>query len=1015
MKVSWAELRRRKVVRVAIAYIISAWVLLQVGDTLFGLLEFPGWAGRALVAALAVGLPAALILAWMFDITPSGVVATADEDDTSEKRFNFAELGTIEIDQLDLGRPQLTPLIGRTDECATLAARLDAAAAGSGGVVLIGGEPGVGKTRLGEEALELGLARGMLPLVGHAYEEHGAPYITSTEILEDIRRALPPEVLRSALGDTAAEIARLLPDLHRTFPDLPEPAELPPEQQQRFLFNAMLDFTARLARACPLVILLDDLQWADESSGLLLEHLAPHLPGLPMLLVITYRDVAADMGEPFKRALAHLSRQDFATRIRLRQLGRDEVAALLEDLAGSAAPPAVVDVIHQETAGNAFFVKSVFQHLAEEGCLFDGAGHWLTDIDTEQLPVPEGVRLVTERRLQRLGEVTVKTLTVAAVMGLRFDLGVLERVFGDASHDVLEAVEGAETAGMVFAAGGQREASYEFAHALVRQTLLEELSAARRQRVHLQIATAMEQLWGDGGRNAADIARHLYRAGNSADAGKTRHFLELTGQQALAAAAASEAIDAFGQALELDVSPGQRAQLLYQRGSAWRISGQWEEAAKDWLEALPIFEELGENELIARICWDIAYKHSWDNELGRGQAIAYRGLAAVGEEPSVARCQLLAAFGMCAGERLDYRVWESHVEQAIAMAEQLGEERLLGCDILAGKQYLGEHWLKAGLHAETADRAIELVRRVGSPWELSTILGASFLGYMGNGRFDDVERNVPEALELARKHGDFGTEMHAQITHGLVQCYRGDLPAGRATLRERAEWARSVDFAWKTVILELLGMAEFWLGDWDSARNIADEINEQPILGTMAGWEAAFGLVLAAYAGDSSVDALIERLQPRVCIAGQENQIGSWFAGIAMLESAAVLGQRKRCADLYPCAVQLGGAGTHVVMNLGLAERHAGIAAAAGGEWARAGHHFDIATHQAETMKYAMELAELPRWRAQMLLWRNQPGDREQAHRLLSQAQAAYGALGMRRHVTLAEAMAAESGNPIAR
>jgi hypothetical protein len=214
--------------------------------------------------------------------------------------------------------------------------------AGRGGIVLIGGKPGEGKTRLGEEALEMGLARGMLPLLGQAYEEQGAPFIVSTEIIEDIQRALPPEVLRNAMGDTAAEIARLVPDLRRTLPDIPEAPELPAEQQQRYFFNAMLEFTNRLAGACPLVYLLDDLQWADESSVQLLEHVAPHLPRLPVLMVITYRDVAADLGEPFKRALSRLSHQDYVTRIRLHHLGRDAVAGLLESLAGSPAPEPVV-------------------------------------------------------------------------------------------------------------------------------------------------------------------------------------------------------------------------------------------------------------------------------------------------------------------------------------------------------------------------------------------------------------------------------------------------------------------------------------------------------------------------------------------------------------------------------------------------------------------------------------------------------------------------------------------------
>ena len=385
MDFSWTELRRRKVVRVAVAYVIGAWVLMQVGDTLLGLLQLPGWIGKALVVALVLGFPLALVLSWMFDLTPGGLEKTGD---AAPGAFRYTDPDPIDAGELDLLRPQATPLIGRAQEMALLDKRLEETAAGHGGLVLIGGEPGAGKTRLGEEALALGHARGMLPLAGHAYEEHGAPFVTSTEILEQLVRAVPAANLRNVLGPTAGEIALLLPELRRRLPDIPPAQEVPPEQQQRYLFNALLELTERLAGAAPVVVLLDDMQWADESTMLLLEHLAPHLPRLRVLYIATYRDVQADMGEPFQRALARLTRLDSVSRIALRDLGREEVATLLASLGRPDPPAAIVDVIHRETEGNPFFVQSVFRHLAEEGPLFDATGNWRADLDSESLAVP---------------------------------------------------------------------------------------------------------------------------------------------------------------------------------------------------------------------------------------------------------------------------------------------------------------------------------------------------------------------------------------------------------------------------------------------------------------------------------------------------------------------------------------------------------------------------------------------------------------------------------------------------
>jgi len=1006
------EIVKRKVLPVAAAYAIGGWLLLQIGDVLIGLLELPGWTGKVLVAVVALGLPVALVLSWLYDWTPQGIVSAAGVDTSAPKRYAFAELGTIDIGQLDLGRPQLTPLIGRAAECETIATRLDEAAAGRGGVVLIGGEPGVGKTRLGEEALELGLERQMLPLVGHAYEEHAAPFIISTEILEDIVRALPPDTLRSALGDTAPEISRLLPGLRRVLPDIPEPLEVPPDQQQRYLFNALLDFIERLSGSAPLVMLLDDLQWADDSSTLLLEHFVPHLPRMPVLFVVTYRDVAADMGEPFKRALGMLSRQEFATRIPLRQLSRDDVMALLTNLGGAGVPDELVDVIYQETSGNAFFVKSVYQHLAEEGRLFDAAGNWLTDIDVAALAVPEGVRLVIERRVQRLGEQTARTLTLASVMGLRFDLGVLEEMHDDAAGDVLDAIEEAETAGLVFAAAVHRENRYEFSHALVRHALLDALSPPRRQRFHLQLAQAMEAVYGDSGPRVADIARHYYRAGPSADADKTRHFLELAGLQALATAAADEARIAFDGALELvaDDDVGQRAMLLYRRGLAWRTLGRWDASGRDWDDALEGLEATGHNDIVTRICWERAFQSTWALDPPRAQAFAERGLRAAGDEPSAARCRLLAVLGHAVGLGGEFDESDAYLAQATAMAEALGDPHLLGAEVLMSRQYNLQHYHRGALHAEVADRAIALVREHGKPWDVSVALSAATPGYLATGRFKDLERFNEEALSLAVQHGDLGGQLHAHCFLALVHAYRGELDTARELMLPALDIERELPAY--SFIQSILAAIHLWRGEWEPAKEAAAQAVAHAVSGAFEGLEAAHQLKVLAGIGDADAEKVLETWRWRWPQAGQQNPAGAWYLGMAAIEAAALLGRRGDAAALYPCAVQLSELGSLYSFSIGLTERFAGIAAAAGGNWEQAEQHFDNAIEQAQQVNARLELTETVRWRAQMLLWRDEPDDREQARQLLTKARSAYAEIGMSGHVGIVEKMLAASEEP---
>lgn len=539
----WNELRRRKVVRVAIVYAIAAWVMLQVGDTVVGLLDLPPLIGKALVAVVVLCFPVVLVISWIYDWTPEGLVATDSEPDdqasSGARTLTFSDPGPIDVQELALAQPRLTELVGRSREAESIAARIAEANNGEGGIILIVGEPGIGKTRLSEGALDLGLKQGMLPLVGHAYEEQGAPFIVAAEVLEGITRILPDDVLRNVLGNTAPEICRLLPELRLRFPEIPDPVELPPEQRQRYLFNAILNLITRLSSACPLVILLDDMHWADESSISLLEYLAPQLPKLPVLLIVTYRDVTTDIGAPFKRALANLNRQSYVNRIPLQSLGEDGIAGLLASLGGPDPPAEIVNLIYRETDGNVFFAKSVFQHLAEEGCLFDDQGQWRRDIEIDALAVPEEVRLVIQRRLEHLAAGTQTFLAYAAVMGVRFAIAVIETASEKSPDEVCDAVDEAEAAQLVQPTA-DAASRYQFSHALVRQTLLEGLSGPRRQRMHLKILDAMEATYHD--RIEAHVEQLAHHASLSESWEKAVLYGRLAADRAMSHSAYREAV-----------------------------------------------------------------------------------------------------------------------------------------------------------------------------------------------------------------------------------------------------------------------------------------------------------------------------------------------------------------------------------------------------------------------------------------------------------------------------------------
>jgi predicted ATPase len=210
-----------------------------------------------------------------------------------------------------------------------------------------------------------------------------------------------PLALREALGDVAPEIARIAPALRRLFPDIPQPLELPPELARRYLWNSFHQFVARGAQTQPLLLVLEDLHWADESTLLLTEYLAPLLPEMPVLIVGTYRD-EIDTSHPLPRMIGQLARRRLIDRIRLRRLSLGGVRAMVEALAGQPPPDELVRVIDSETEGNPFFVEELYLHLAESGVLLDEHGQLRPDLKVDEASVPESIRLVVGERLSRL-------------------------------------------------------------------------------------------------------------------------------------------------------------------------------------------------------------------------------------------------------------------------------------------------------------------------------------------------------------------------------------------------------------------------------------------------------------------------------------------------------------------------------------------------------------------------------------------------------------------------------------
>jgi DNA-binding SARP family transcriptional activator len=446
------------------------------------------------------------------------------------------------------------PLAGRADALAEARSSLDAVRGQGAHLLLVAGEPGIGKTRLAAELATFAHREGANVLAGRAQEDALAPYQAWAEALAGLAASLDATTLDAAFGPEAAEIARIVPSLQARLGDR-HAAPADAEGARYRLFEAVGEVMARLAHARPVVVLFDDLHWAEQPSLLLLAHLLRR-PGLDRTLVIgTYRESALDRAHPLARLLADLRRDDAVRRIRLQGLPADALALL-----DPSADPELVGRVLDRTGGNPFFARELFRHAAETG----GVG------------LPEGVREVIGERASRLSETANEALAAAAVVGARFDIAVVEELLG---HDALPALEEATAAGLIREEPGL-PGRFAFAHALVQETLYAELSTLRRVRLHQAAADALAARGGD----LPEVARHRFEAA-AGDPAAAVDAAIAAGDAAMTALAYEAAAAQYERALQaLGEGGPRRCDLLVALGEALARAGE-AEASRPVLDA----------------------------------------------------------------------------------------------------------------------------------------------------------------------------------------------------------------------------------------------------------------------------------------------------------------------------------------------------------------------------------------------------------------------------------------------
>jgi len=883
-------------------------------------------------------------------------------------------------------------LIGRRSELAVLTTALEDAIAGAGQVVMLSGEPGIGKTRLASELAALAETKDVQVLWGSCYEGGGAPpYWPWTHAIGSLVDRLGGENLAAILGDGKTSLAEIIPQIAQNLPDMPEPPVMEPEQARFQLFDSVSTFLRNASTSGPILIMLEDLHWADNASLMLLEFVITEMSGARLMLLGTYRNVELGRRHPLSRTLGALVREANFQRLHLNSFDLDEVGQFVESRASISLEASDLELVYNRTGGNPLFLNELMRLQAEDG-----------DADAEawKTGLPEGVRDVIGRRLDRLSEECNEVLSIASMIGPDFGFSQLCTLLEEATGDrLLGLLEEALTA-RVIEESPDAPGRYRFTHALIQETLSEELSVTGRVRLHARIAEALEVLYGeDAEANAAELAHHFAGAKSVLGTERLVRYSLLAGERALVAFAWEEASAVFQRGL--DAKEGQSrdaetAALLFGLGRA-QVAALPRHRSYEVVNTMrQAFDYYVATNDIPRALAVAEYPFSTSTLRGSTGITSLLSEAQTLVPPdSLQAARLLARYGDALNsERGDHEGAIRALVQAQVIAQRENDEQLES-DTLARAARI--HW--SNLHPrealENSLSGIELAGRVndaridmgGSPhWEAFAALAA--LGDIGGARHHAV------AL-LARAENRGGA--------ALVQA----LHANSALAQLEGDWETAQNFSDQGLtvdqrdarLLNNRAMLEYQLGEFDQGDSRLEQLLESMRL-SQPGPVLEYSSVPLVIGMAGQMTGETSRLD--VAKAAAETVLSSpfvvpLFAQFARMGLALLAVQQKDIGAAEEQYAALKSRPSFLTpIDLICPDRVLGRLAHTMGEMDRAVDHFDVAIAFSRNAGYRPELAWTCHDYGGTLLERGGQVDRAKAISLLDEASAISGELGMK-------------------
>ena len=879
--------------------------------------------------------------------------------------------------------------VGREAELRQLQSGFDGAMSGQGSLVMVVGEPGIGKTALCEQLSTYVVLRGGKALVGHCYEEGSLslPYLAFVEALRSYVLTRDVKNLRKEMGTGAADIARIVSEIRERLKVKLRPPGNPEEERYR-LMQAVTGFLSNAATVQPLLVVLEDLHNADKGTLEMLTHVSRNLTGTRLFLVGTYRDVDVDRSHPLSAALAELRRISTYERVVLRGLNADEVRRMLENITGQDVPWGLAEAVHRQTEGNPLFVQEVVRYLAEEGLITRTQGRWRATKDTPlEMSIPEGLRDVIGKRLSRLSTECNRLLSVASVIGREFRLKVLQRVAGVAEDELIAALDEAKRAAVVEERSAVAAAvTYRFAHAFFRQTLYEEIIAPRRIRLHQQVARALETLYVkrlEG--HATELAEHFSHSTDPADLTKAVEYGKMAAKRATDVYAYGEAVRLLEQALKVQEvldfeDKAKQCDLLLALGDALILAGEHQRIINiEAPQALSLAEAIADNKRASRACL-LAARGLGGYGLGAGaspEAAQWAAQADRYAEPeTVERAWADAMLGYVKLSGVSFLPeGATLISRALDLARRLGDPdtywwtAVLWLSLVSAPQH-DEKRLR--LAKELAEQSRAGVNLYISTWVLWCMV-QTFLEFGQRRRAQDI---MAEMRTLAERSGQPNLLVLSMVNDAMMAIWDGSLEEAVAIRRRtlaRAEELGILEYAaiWASWVLP----ARVYLGDAGRAleRVLQDSRNASQNVGA----EMAILFCLAHLGRYAEVAEMLERLvvaRPGIGSAKDETQ--GWV-DITLLEVAVLAGHRT-AAELLLHRLAGNSSRTSGLWRTTCAGRHLGGAASLLGRYEDARKYYQEAIKVCTEMRFRPELA-LTRLQLAELLLEHYPKERAAA------------------------------------